>query len=552
MKIALAQLSPIVGAFESNFKLIKKAYERACKDQARLLLTSELGICGYPLQDLLDRPEIYDRCEETLSKLKVLTEGKKCALIVGHVVKNPEEAGRPALNCASVLENGETVFQQYKTLLPTYDVFDEARYFEPAQEIKLWDCDQYKVGIAICEDLWAEENTLGRLQLYKRNPAQELEKLKPDFIMSLSASPYQENKRERRELIHQNISKKMEVPLFYVNQVGATDEVLFDGCSFVVDQDGNICDRLNCFESDYQTYNLSDLQKNENLKAEDEMEVLINALTVGIRDYFNRNRFKKAIVGLSGGIDSTVVAALAAKSLGEENVLGVAMPSQFSSSHSLKDAQNLAENLGIHFQVKPIKFLYSVFQRELSGTEDNLSELTLENLQARLRAVMLMTLSNENNALVLTTGNKSELAMGYCTQYGDMVGALAPIGDLYKTKVYDLARCMNKKWINCIPENCITKAPSAELKPNQKDSDSLPVYSELDPLLEAYIEKGLSIKLLEEKFSTHISKKYSIRKILSQIEKTEYKRRQASPVLKVSAKAFGVGRRVPVSKVWDD
>ena len=562
LRIAIAQLDPTVGAFEANLKKIEGAYQQACLEGARLLITPELGVCGYPPHDLINRPEMFERNEKALKYLETLTLGKSCALAVGHVGRNPNERGLLAQNCVTVLEKGKAVFKQAKRLLPTYDVFDEARYFEPATEVKLWECDGLKIAFAICEDLWGQFSLSGR-PLYSRgqNPVEEYKNQKADLILTLSASPYEWGKKELREKLHADIARSLGVPLIYVNQVGATDEILFDGGSFALDSQGHIAGRLPYFNSAFGMIELEPskkllfrgptevTEKDMNLP---ETEILLRGLVVGIQDYFKKTGFKKVILGLSGGIDSAVVGSLAAKALGRENVLGIAMPSQFSSGHSLEDAETLARNLGIAFQVRPIKFLYSMVSREFSqGSPGTLGPLALENLQSRLRGMMLMTLSNELGALVLSTGNKSELATGYCTLYGDMVGALAPIGDVFKTRVYEIARQINKSWGGVIPERSITKAPSAELRPNQVDQDSLPPYELLDEVLIEYIEKGSSITEIEASMKKKNSDINWVRDILHKLEVNEYKRRQAVPVLKVSPKAFGIGRRIPIAKRWD-
>jgi NAD+ synthetase len=557
VRIALAQIDPVVGAFDANVAKIKEAYTRACLEGARVLLTPELGVCGYPPHDLVERPEMFERNDKAVTDLLALTVGKKCALIVGHVLRTPSPKGRAAQNVVSVLENGTIVFTQAKTLLPTYDVFDEARYFEPAQSSEPWVCDGYKIALAICEDYWAHDPTFGR-ELYNHDPAASYAEAGVDLAISISASPYVWNKRLRREELHARVAQMLKAPLVYVNQVGANDEVLFDGGSFASDATGKIIGRLPLFKTSLGWVDI-DIESGKGQwvspapsEREDqppaEIEILSRGLVMGIRDYFDRTGFKTALLGLSGGIDSAVVAALVARAIGPKNVLGVAMPSQYSSTHSLEDAEQLAKKLGISFEVRPIKFLYSQFARELGESRGGLAPVALENLQARLRGVMLMTLSNHYSALVLTTGNKSELATGYCTLYGDMCGALAPIGDVFKTQVYELARHLNVVWGAPIPERSITKPPSAELRPEQTDQDTLPPYPELDAMLADYLERGMSFKDLK---AAHAHMKPEVlRQVLRMIDINEYKRRQAPPALKISPKAFGVGRRIPIAKNW--
>ncbi len=559
MRIAVAQIDPVVGAFEANVKKIKEAYERACSLRARLLLTPELGICGYPPHDLVERPEMFEKNDRAVAELMALTRGQPCALAVGHIVQTPSETGRLAQNVVTILEGGKCVFRQAKTLLPTFDVFDEARYFEPADEIRLWDCDGTPVAIAICEDLWAGDPALGR-RIYVADPVERYRELGAKLIVSLSASPYEWNKRIRREKIHAEIAKSLGVPLVYVNQVGANDEILFDGSSFAVGPDGGVLGRLPIFKPSFGLLELG-IGKGrwefpDPVDREDEppveIEVLARGLVSGIRDYFARTGFKIGVLGLSGGIDSAVVAALAAKAIGPANLLGVAMPSQYSSGHSLEDAETLARSLGMGFEVHPIKFMFATTHRELAEKRGGLAPIAQENLQSRLRGLVLMTLSNHYNALVLTTGNKSEIAMGYCTLYGDMCGALGPIGDLFKTRVYELARYLNSTWGGPIPERSITKPPSAELRPNQTDQDTLPPYEVLDALLEDYVERRVSVLELERKYAANAPGREAgwVRDTLKRLELNEFKRRQSAPVLKVSSKAFGIGRRLPIAKTW--
>lgn len=553
MKIAVAQLDPVVGDFDGNVGKIAEAYRRACGEKARFLVTPELSVCGYPPLDLVERPEFFDRCETALQKLETLTQGQSTALLVGCVVRNPSDTGKPARNTVFVLEGGKRVYSQAKSLLPTYDVFDEARYFEPADAHGIWVCDGRKVGIAVCEDLWADKPHADGRHLYRTNIAQILQSQGAELVCSLSASPYEWEKLEERERLHREVSEAVGLPLLYVNQVGATDEILFDGGSFGVTRGSGgavLAGRLPFFKTafgclDWKGSELTWLSPDESDRedrAPASIELLARGLTLGIRDYFQRTGFKTAILGLSGGIDSAVVATLAARALGPTQVLGIAMPSQYSSAHSLEDAEVLAKNLGIAFEVRPIKFAFSSLSRELTQHRGELSALALENLQARLRGLTLMTLSNHYNALVLTTGNKSEIAMGYCTLYGDMVGALAPIGDLFKTRVYELARYLNSGASEPIPPRTLTKAPSAELKPNQTDQDTLPPYEDLDPFLKRVIEDGL---VADAKASPAWAAD-----VMKRLNQSEYKRRQAAPALKISPKSFGLGRRIPIAKTW--
>lgn len=547
MKIAIAQIDPIVGAFESNVKKIKESYAQACASGARLLLTPELALCGYPPHDLIERPEMFEKSELALKEIAKLTQNQNCVLAVGHVSRNPKKFGKPAQNSLSLFEAGSEIFTQAKSLLPTYDVFDEARYFEPASSQAVYSIDQNPIAFSICEDLWAKDQFGGR-EIYSSDPVDAYEKAKAKLVVSLSSSPYEFGKRERREKIHSDVAARLKAPLVYVNQVGANDEILFDGASFAMNARGELLGRLPFFQNSFAVIDTQSGQwmSSDSAHREDqnipELDILLRGLVVGIRDYFKRTGFKTAILGLSGGIDSAVVASLAVQALGAKNVMGIAMPSQFSSSHSLEDAEILAKNLGIPFEVRPIKFTFSTHHRELSEKRGALAEIAQENLQARLRGLNLMTLANHYNSLVLSTGNKSELAMGYCTLYGDMCGALAPLGDIYKTRVYDLAGLINQKWNSPIPNRSITKPPSAELKPNQTDQDTLPPYDQLDPVLLEYLESQKSVAEIAKKHGNWVPD------ILRKVEINEYKRRQAAPVLKITRKAFGSGRRVPIAK----
>ncbi|MCM0606545.1 MAG: NAD+ synthase [Xanthomonadaceae bacterium] len=541
MKIALAQLDLVVGDLKGNRERILSALEEAIQQGARVCVTPELSLLGYPALDLLDRPDILARSDLELQSLVDSTRGKKCALIVGHL--SPGSHAQKLMNSLSVIDDGKIVYTQSKILLPTYDVFDESRYFESGSQPKLWDCDGSKVAFLICEDLWGEDTRSGGHR-YSRDPVAEVTKLKPDFLIAIAASPFEKEKVSIREELHQHAARKISSPLFYVNQTGANDEVLFDGRSFVINALGEKCVSLPAFESKTVTVDTHQLMPIRQ-KPPSEMEVLALGLVSGIRSYFNRTGFKKALIGLSGGIDSAIVASLAVRALGKESVLGVTMPSQYSSDHSLQDADTLAKNLGITLENQEIQSVFTKVQSQIGKSRDGLSQLSQENLQSRIRGLFLMSISNHENRLVITTGNKSEIAMGYCTMYGDMVGAIAPIGDLYKTEVYALSRWVNENWGSPIPERSITKAPSAELRPNQTDQDTLPPYEKLDPVLKSYLEDGVSLDQLA------LSHGEWVRGVIRTVEISEYKRRQSAPALKTSAKAFGIGRRIPVAKIWD-
>ncbi|MEW6057641.1 MAG: NAD+ synthase [Bdellovibrionota bacterium] len=570
MRIAICQIGTAVGAFTSNVEKIHEFLKKAAECRVDMAVFPELCVSSYPPLDLLDRPDFWranatalEALEKKFPQIKNLPE----AIVLGSLIENPKPVGKPIQNAAIVYQNGEKVHRQAKRLLPTYDVFDEFRYFEPADQSVLWSSRWGKIGISICEDAWFEDEHAGR-RLYEKDPAIDLRGA--DLVLNLSASPFEVNKRMRRHELLARFVKRIQAPAVYVNQVGANDEILFDGGSLFLSKDGSVQFEMPAFREGMAVVEI-DLGKTAAVhraevfsyvresdqsaqwgkmvkppSTDDELDLIHKALVTGIRDYFRKTGFKKAVLGLSGGIDSAVVACLAAEALGPRNVLGVSMPSQFSSSHSLADAEGLAKATGIEHRTLSLKFIYTALLMELKPAFMGLAaDATEENVQARLRGLMLMALANKRCALVLTTGNKSELAVGYCTTYGDMAGALAPIGDLYKTRVYDLARRINSRH-SWIPESTLTKAPSAELRPNQTDQDTLPPYEVLDHILELYFE-GLAdeSEIIKAGHSAEL-----VKKVLSLVRTSEFKRRQAAPVLKVSSKAFGLGRRIPVAKSY--
>lgn len=536
IRFVLAQMVSRLGDFEGNVSKIIEQYQRACAERARFVLTPELSVCGYPPQDWVQMPEWVERCDAAVQRLLEVTQGQTTALIVGHVFRS--DGPRGLHNGVSVLQGGRIVFRQAKTLLPTYDVFDEGRYFDPAPEVALWDCDGAGVALAICEDLWSSSD---------QDPVGRYAQLGARLVLSASASPWEWGKREQRLAVHQEAARRCQAPLAYCSMVAASDEVLFDGSSFAITasgknviQAGSFAEAWVVLDWDPSTGKLAAATGTEPQVSEDDWDIVRQGLRFGVREYFERTGFKKAILGLSGGIDSAVVACIAVEALGAENVRGVAMPGPFSSSHSLTDAEELAVRLGIGFEVRPIKFLYQAASREWGEARGGLSEIARENLQARLRGMLLMTLSNHDGSLVLTTGNKSEIAVGYCTLYGDMVGALGPIGDLFKTEVYIFAR---RFFGELIPQSTLTKPPSAELRAGQTDQDSLPPYAELDAFIRDWWVEG---KPLE---SASVGRQWAAR-ISQMMLSQEFKRAQAAPLLRVSKKAFGIGRRVPIAKIW--
>ncbi len=513
------------------------------------MVTPELSICGYPPRDWVEHPELLEACEKAVQLLTQETRKHQAALLVGLVRSNPQTIGRPFQNIALGLHQGREVFSQAKTLLPNYDIFEEERFFEPAQNSQIWEFGKTRIGLGICEDFWGKEGERGRCR-YAVDFEKRIADLKPELLISMSASPYDRFHREKREKVHSAIAQRLEAPMVYVNQVGGQDDLLFDGQSFVLSRTGQVSLRAQAFSEDLQVVDLATVDSSQAQAPWTEIQEIRLGLVRGIRDYFHRTGFKRAILGLSGGIDSAVVAVLAQEALGNENILGIAMPAQVSSAHSLEDAQILAQRLKIKFEVRPIKFLYSTAQRSFTEFRGELAPLAHENLQSRLRGLTLMTLSNNDGALVLATGNKSEIALGYCTLYGDMCGGLAPIGDLYKTQVYALAQEINaSRPDRPIPERSITKAPSAELRPDQKDEDSLPPYAVLDPVLEAYLEQNQSVQVLQDQWEKKAPQLPAgwVRDTLRKLEQNEYKRRQSAPILRVSPKAFGGGRRMPIA-----
>jgi NAD+ synthetase len=542
MKAALAQINTTVGDIAGNEAKILAAYRRGQESGADLVVFPELSVTGYPPRDLLLKPGFIAENLHALERLAKCTG--KTGMLLGYVGENSVRPGREAANCAALLQHGKILAIRAKSLLPTYDVFDEDRYFEPATDNKPILFNGESIGVTICEDIWNDED-FWQDRRYRRNPPMELVAAGARIIFNISASPWWLGKNQTRSAMLGNLAAKAGVPVLFCNQVGGNDELVFDGSSLAFNGKGEIVAQGNQFAEDFVLVDTQTARPVPLIQRADE-ELVHDALVMGLRDYLHKCGFASAVLGLSGGIDSALVACLAVAALGKENVRGVSLPSQFSSQGSLDDARILAANLGIKYEVIPIQPAFESVRKQLQGTFAGLAEdTTEENIQARLRGVILMALSNKFGSLLLTTGNKSELAVGYCTLYGDMCGGLAVISDVPKTMVYRIA-----KWINrereLIPAASITKAPSAELRPNQTDQDSLPPYDVLDAILEAYVVQGKNpAEIKSQGFDETV-----IRRVIKLIDLSEYKRRQAAPGLKVTSKAFGVGRRVPIAQKY--
>ncbi|MCP4438204.1 MAG: NAD+ synthase [Aureispira sp.] len=539
MKISIAQLNYHIGNFEGNLQKMLEATETAKAQGADIVVFGELAVTGYPPRDFLEFDDFIAQSEQVVQELAKAAQG--IAIVVGSPSRNPVIEGKDLYNTAYFLADGEILHMSHKALLPTYDIFDEYRYFEPASEFKVVEYKGKKIALTVCEDIW---NVGNENPLYKVCPLDELQTQSPDFVLNLSASPFSyDHAAERIHVLKANIDR-YGIPIFYVNHVGAQTEIIFDGGSIVMSPDGNVYDELPYFEEEIRSYDLDKVASGGQHKVQpkDKMTLIHDALVTGIKNYFGKLGLKRAILGLSGGIDSAVVAVLAQRALGAENVRMLLMPSQFSSDHSINDARKLAENLNTQYDIVFIEEIYKSYEAVLkphfAGTTFDVTE---ENIQARIRGMLLMALSNKFGNIVLNTSNKSEAAVGYGTLYGDMAGGLSVIADMYKMEVYALARFMNKDG-EVIPEHIITKPPSAELRPDQVDSDSLPDYEILDEVLFQYIEKRKGPKELvkigfEEKL---------VRRILRMVNMNEFKRAQVAPVLRVSSKAFGMGRRMPI------
>lgn len=548
MKIALAQLNPTVGDLNGNLEKLHLKLAEISQTETDLVILPELFLTGYPPRDLLDRNFFIEQCEATLTKLvKISRLYPKIAILVGTITRCQLEHGKKLYNSAVLLENGKTLFTQHKSLLPAYDVFDENRYFEPARKVEIFPFRDEILGISICEDAWNEARA-PLPHLYEHNPLEQLKKAGATLLINLSASPYYLGKEKQRQKILTRQSEKLKLPLVMVNQVGGNDELIFDGCSLALNYQGEIARSAAQFKEEILFIETVELTQAGTVYhtalAIDPMEQLKKALVLGISDYFRKCGFSQTIIGLSGGIDSALTAALAVKALGADNVWGITMPSPYSSGGSIEDSRILAETLGIRFDIVPIKSLYKNFLETLeplfAGRPMDLAE---ENIQARIRGNLLMATANKFGRLLLATGNKSEMAVGYCTLYGDMSGGLAPISDLPKGMVYELANYLNREK-PIIPQATLSKEPSAELRPDQKDQDSLPPYDLLDKVLDLYIDTGLNAESIAERENFSLE---TVNWIISAVNRNEYKRRQAPPGLKVTSKAFGSGRRMPIA-----
>jgi NAD+ synthetase len=541
MKIAAAQINPTIGDISGNVEKILQYIGRARELGAQLVVFPELCLTGYPPRDLLERSHFIEQNINALGELA--PKVKDISALVGFVEKNLSAEGKPLYNAAALLEGGEIAYVSFKSLLPTYDVFDEARYFEPAAGTAPLKIGGQKIALTICEDIWTDEMCGPRK--YAKDPLAEMAKKKFQLILNMSASPWNIGKDALREELMKKQAKTYNCPVICVNQVGGNDELVFDGNSFAVDAGGNVIAHAKPFEEDIILIDLDYGAGDQHGVKLSDTDAVYRALVLGTRDYAHKCGFKKAVVGLSGGIDSALVATVAAEALGPDHVLGVSLPSQFTSDASKKDAESLAKHLGIDFKTIPIQTVFDTFTSELgkviSGRPGDPAD---QNLQARIRGSLLMAISNKQGHLLLSTGNKSELATGYTTLYGDMAGGLDVLSDVPKTLVYRIAKEVVNSGRELIPANTISRPPSAELRHNQRDTDDLPEYEVLDPILKLYIEEGKS----SEEIVAAGHPKDAVEKTIALIEKNEYKRRQSPVGLRVTSKAFGTGRRFPIAR----
>jgi NAD+ synthase (glutamine-hydrolysing) len=546
MKISWAQLNFHIGNFDANANKIIEQIQLAKSNSADLIVFPELSLCGYPPLDFLESNHFIEECIKSIALIAIHCDG--IAAIIGAPAINKNETGKRLYNAAYFIENKRVAKIIKKTLLPNYDVFDEYRYFEPNSDFEIIEFKGHRIALTICEDLWDDQDEtftpLNHAKMYTNSPMQELMKLKPDCIINIAASPFSYAQHQIRSKVLQRNAIKYQLPLIYVNHCGAQTELVFDGGSCAYTKEGALIALAPFFKEDCQSVDLfeTNAPAAQKILLTTKNELIVDALVCGIRDYFHKQNFTKAILGLSGGIDSALTLVLAVTALGKENVMAVLLPSKFSSDHSINDALALVNNLGCQHQIVPIEdnfqSLLKTLEPSFEGTSFGLAE---ENIQARLRGVLLMALSNKFGSILLNTSNKSEMAVGYGTLYGDMCGGIAVIGDVYKTEVYQLCEYINRE-SEIIPLNTIVKPPSAELRPNQKDSDSLPEYDILDSVLFQYIENKKSVEeICELGFDESL-----VKRIINMVNKNEYKRKQSAPVIRVSPKAFGMGRRMPI------
>jgi NAD+ synthase (glutamine-hydrolysing) len=542
VKIALGQINPTIGDFTGNSKKIIESSRQARALGAEMVLFPELAVCGYPPRDLLEKPAFVARNQQVINEIARAVP--QITVICGFVSPAKVETGKSVMNSAAVLRGGAVQFIQSKMLLPTYDVFDEHRYFDPAESQKLFPLANKEFALTICEDAWNDKH-FWRRRLYRVDPVEELLHAGGNMVLNISASPFHLGKRELRHQMLATIARDNKVPVLFVNQVGGNDSLIFDGSSMVIAPDGRIVAQAKSFAEDLVVFDAETMQGEMHDQVAVGTPSAYAALVLGTCDYVRKCGFNKVVIGLSGGIDSALTAAIAVDALGKENVTGIAMPSQYSSEHSMNDARELACKLGIRFEVITIGDVFDGYRKALAplfaGMPEDIAE---ENLQSRIRGNILMAFSNKFGALVLTTGNKSEVGVGYCTLYGDMVGGLGVISDVPKTMVYDLSRYRNSLK-PVIPQSTIDKAPSAELRPGQKDSDTLPPYEILDNILEDYVEDYHTAEQISAERGYELK---VVRDVIRMIERSEYKRQQAAPGLKITRKAFGMGRRFPIAQ----
>ncbi len=543
MRVLVAQLNPIVGDFEGNIRKIIQTLDRARSKQIDLVVFSEFVLCGYPPEDLLLHSAFVDANKKYLEK--VVQTSTHLMVVLGMVRRNPDKKEKPIFNSAAIIQDGKLVGFEDKQLLPTYDVFDERRYFEPGTRTQIWEFKGKKIGVMICEDIWQHAGFVSDTY-YAHDPVLDFQALKPDIVLNLSSSPYQYQKPETRVQVCAKCARTLDCPVILCCQVGANDQLVFDGYSLYVNRKGQLAQVAKGFEEDEMVIDL-DAPAHPCAFSYDPTKDLYHALVLGVRDYFHKQGFQKGCLGLSGGIDSALVACIAADALGKENVLAVTMPSRYSSPGSVTDSEILARNLGIellHISIeKPFQGFLELLQPYFRGKA---ADTTEENMQARIRGMILMTISNKHGYIVMSTGNKSEMALGYCTLYGDMAGGLGVISDVTKQQVYMLSRWLNREK-EVIPQSIIDKVPSAELKANQKDTDSLPAYDIVDKVLQGYVEEYLTPEEIARKYAIPID---VVLNLVRRIHGAEYKRRQAPPGIRVTKKAFSIGRRYPIVQSW--